>query len=132
MIYEDINEKIEQYPSHQMSSIKLVRVYAETLLSNIHEHIVNNVSKLVKNKILNGIDKLAQLGYIDLQNNIELNNQSVDNQTVKIEEIETETVNCNVPKIEEIEYNVVKTFETKTFDSFIDTLKINEIYNINT
>lgn len=152
MIYEDINEKIEQYPSHQMSSIKLVRVYAETLLSNIHDHIVNNVSKLVKNKIVNGIEKLAQLGYITkyLQRNIEMNNQTVDgnssnndnnfDSTVKIEEIETETAN-SVPKIEyidnqqsclELTHNIIDNFDTKTFDSFIDTLNINETYNINT
>ena len=152
MIYEDINEKIEQYPSHQMSSIKLVRVYAETLLSNIHDHIVNNVSKLVKNKIVNGIEKLAQLGYITkyLRSNIEMNNQTVDgnssnndnnfDSTVKIEEIETETAN-SVPKIEyidnqqsclELTHNIIDNFETKTFDSFIDTLNINETYNINT
>lgn len=152
MIYEDINEKIEQYPSHQMSSIKLVRVYAETLLSNIHDHIVNNVSKLVKNKIVNGIEKLAQLGYITkyLRSNIEMNNQTVDgnssnndnnfDSTVKIEEIETETAN-SVPKIEyidnqqsclELTHNIIDNFDTKTFDSFIDTLNINETYNINT
>lgn len=161
MIYEDINEKIEQYPSHQMSSIKLVRVYAETLLSNIHDHIVNNVSKLVKNKIVNGIEKLAQLGYITkcylrsnitkyFQRNIEMNNQTVDgnssnndnnfDSTVKIEEIETETAN-SVPKIEyidnqqsclELTHNIIDNFDTKTFDSFIDTLNINETYNINT
>ena len=143
MIYEDINEKIEQYPSHQMSSIKLVRVYAETLLSNIHDHIVNNVSKLVKNKIVNGIEKLAQLGYINKMNNqtVDGNSSNNDNNfdsTVKIEEIETETAN-SVPKIEyidnqqsclELTHNIIDNFETKTFDSFIDTLNINETYKV--
>ena len=136
MIYEDINEKIEQYPSHQMSSIKLVRVYAETLLSNIHDHIVNNVSKLVKNKIVNGIEKLAQLGYIDINESV--NSNSFTNKTLRdiecVECVENQTV--NIPKIECVEDNIeglcpaISSF--KTFDSFIDTLNINETYNINT
>ena len=129
-IYYDINDKIEQFPSYRMSSVKLVITYAEALLSNIHEFIVHDVSKSVNDSIVRGIDKLQQLGFIHNQtvDSIKAQNDVVDNnRTVPIVEVVDDSIKAqnDVVVVNEVDNN-------QTFDSFIESLNREESYTVNT
>ena len=78
------------------------------------------MSKLVKNKIVNGIERLYKLGYIENGNSVVYDENNIE--SVKIEEIETHNIH-NIEYVNDV---------VKTFDSFISTLSSNEQYNINT
>ena len=123
-IYHDINDKIEQFPSYRMSSVKLVITYAEALLSNIHEYIVHDVSKSVNDIIVRGIDKLQRLGFIhnsaDSLDSIKAS--SFDDSGNKF----LRPIVCEVDEVDDV--------VSKTFDSFIESLDSNseESHSINT
>ena len=116
-IYYDINDKIEQFPSYRMSSVKLVITYAEALLSNIHEYIVHDVSKSVNDMIVRGIDKLQRLGFIHNSD------ESVDDSIKAQNDVVDDSHN---------QKDVIHPRTSPTFDLFVDSLNREESHTVNT
>lgn len=84
IIINSICEKINQYPSNKMSSSSLVKTYSRSLLSNINNFIVRELSNKIEDELRYGFNKISNNELVN-NNNID-KTESVNNKQIIIEE----------------------------------------------
>ena len=60
-IIDSIDNKINQYPSKQMTTSLLVKSYSRTLMTNINSYIIKELSKEIDDEIKNSFIKIYEL-----------------------------------------------------------------------
>ncbi len=60
-IIDSIDNKINQYPSNQMTTSLLVKSYSRTLMTNINSYIIKELSKEIDDEIKNSFIKIYEL-----------------------------------------------------------------------
>lgn len=104
-IIDSIDNKINQYPSKQMTTSLLVKSYSRTLMTNINSYIIKELSKEIDDEIKNSFIKIYEL-----MNHIMPKPYSTEKND--------EGLSSPEPKV----LNKQPIIDEKTFDDFIDSL----------
>ena len=127
-IIDSIDNKINQYPSKQMTTSLLVKSYSRTLMTNINSYIIKELSKEIDDEIKNSFIKIYELmnHIMPKTYSTETNDEGLSSPEPKV--LNKPMILSKQPIIVDVE---------KTFDDFIDSLpnepadinQLTELYN---
>lgn len=117
-IVDAIDNKLNEYPSNDMSSSELVIAYSRVLMKNLNEYILHDLSKIIDREIKDCLSKLSEnklLSYTHIQ----------ETQTTPIIDSSSNVALREEPQA--IVEEVCEIVQEKTLDSFINTLTNDKI-----